>query len=121
MIATNPIPFLLLQAAPSPGGSLAPFLFQLAAISAIIYFFMIRPQQKQRKAHEERLRNLKRGDMVVTTGGIVGEIVHMKDTAGAPKSMDDHVTIKSAESRLIIERGRIAKVLGDAATTSPGA
>ncbi|MGQ0646405.1 MAG: preprotein translocase subunit YajC [Gemmatimonadaceae bacterium] len=109
---------LLLQAAPSSGGSLYPFLFQLAAISAIIYFFMIRPQQKQRKQHEERLRNLKRGDTIVTSGGIVGEIVHMKDT-GTERSMDDHITIKSAESRLIIERGRIAKVMGDAATTAP--
>jgi preprotein translocase subunit YajC len=113
---------LLLQAAPpSPGGSLAPFLFQLAAISAIIYFFMIRPQQKQRKQHEERLRNLKRGDVIVTTGGIVGEIVHMRDTGTAERSMDDQLTIKSAESRLIIERGRIAKVLGDAGTKGPGA
>lgn len=94
-----------------------PFLFQLAAISAIIYFFMIRPQQKQRKAHEERLRNLKRGDTVVTSGGIVGEIVHMKDAASA--GMDDQLTIKSAESRLIVERGRIAKVLGDSGTANP--
>jgi preprotein translocase subunit YajC len=108
----------LLQAAPapSPGGSLAPFLFQLAAISAIVYFFMIRPQQKQRKQHEERLKTLKRGDMVVTTGGIVGEIVHMKD----PKEggMEDHVTIKSAESRLVIERGRIAKILTPASPST---
>jgi preprotein translocase subunit YajC len=111
-----PESFLLLQGA-APGGSIAPFLFQLAAISAIIYFFMIRPQQKQRKTHEERLKNLKRGDMVVTAGGIVGEIVHIKDAAA---SGDDHLTIKSAESRLIVERARIAKVLGDNSTTSPG-
>lgn len=112
------LPIALLQAAPAPGpgSSLAPFLFQLAAISAIVYFFMIRPQQKQRKQHEERLRNLKRGDMIVTSGGIVGEIVHMKEPKeGGERSMDDHVTIKSAESRLVIERGRIAKVITPAA------
>ena len=109
----------LLQSA-VPGASIAPFLFQLAAISAIIYFFMIRPQQTQRKQHEERLRNLKRGDTIVTAGGIVGEIVHMKDTGTGDKSMDDQLTIKSAESRLIIERGRITKVLGDSSTTNPG-
>jgi preprotein translocase subunit YajC len=113
------LPTALLQAAPapSPGSSLAPFLFQLAAISAIVYFFMIRPQQKQRKQHEERLRTLKRGDMIVTSGGIVGEIVHMKE----PKEggMDDHITIKSAESRLVIERGRIAKVITPGAAANP--
>lgn len=115
MIASLLPEFFLLQGS-VPGGSIAPFLFQLAAISAIIYFFMIRPQQKQRKTHEERLKNLKRGDMVVTAGGIVGEIVHIKDATTG----DDHITIKSAESRLIVERARIAKVLGDNSTTSPG-
>jgi preprotein translocase subunit YajC len=112
----------LLQAAPapSPGGSLAPFLFQLAAISAIVYFFMIRPQQKQRKQHEERLRSLKRGDMVVTTGGIVGEVVHMKEPkeGSAERTMEDHVTIKSAESRLVVERGRIAKIITPASPST---
>lgn len=116
MIASLLPESFLLQAA-APGGSITPFLFQLAAISAIIYFFMIRPQQKQRKQHEERLKNLKRGDTVVTAGGIVGEIVHLKEATAAG---DDHVTIKSAESRLIIERSRIAKVMGENSTTNPG-
>ena len=120
MTAWIPSTALLQATSPSPGGSLTPFLFQLAAISAIIYFFMIRPQQKQRKQHEERLRNLKRGDLIVTSGGIVGEIVHMKDPGGAERAMDDQITIKSAESRLIIERGRIAKVLGEGGTKGPG-
>lgn len=111
-----PVP-LLLQAA-VPGGSLAPFLFQLAAIAGIFYFLMIRPQQKQRREHEARLRNLKRGDQVVTAGGIVGEIVHMKDV-GETKGMDDHLTIKSGESRLVVERGRIAKVLGEQSSAAP--
>jgi preprotein translocase subunit YajC len=116
---------LLLQAGAPPGGvsSLTPFLFQLAAISAIVYFLMIRPQQKQRKAHEERLRNLKKGDTIVTSGGIVGDVLHIKETAkdgnGSGKTaapLDDHITIKSGESRLIIERGRIARVLGEGGT-----
>ena len=111
----------LLQAA-TPTSSLLPFVFQIAAIFGIFYFLMIRPQQKQRKAHEERLRNLKRGDTVVTAGGLVAEVMHLKETTkdGTPeKSMDDHVTIKSGESRLVVERGRIARVLGGEATTSP--
>jgi preprotein translocase subunit YajC len=111
----------LLQAA-GPTSSLLPFLFQIAAIFGIFYFLMIRPQQKQRKAHEERLRNLKRGDTVVTAGGLVAEVMHLKETTkdGTPeKSMDDHVTIKSGDSRLIVERGRIARVLSGDATTSP--
>lgn len=109
-----------LQAAPG-GGSLTPLLFQFGLIFLIFYFLIIRPQQKQRKSHELALRNLKRGDRVVTTGGIIADVVHIKETMkdGKPStSMDDEVTIKSAESRLIVERGRIAKIVSPAAPTA---
>ena len=102
----------LLQA--GGGSSLLPFLIQVVAIFAIFYFLLIRPQQRQRRQHEEALRNIKRGDEVVTAGGIVGEILHIKEAVvdGAPrKTMDDRVTIRSGESKLIVERGRIAKVV----------
>jgi preprotein translocase subunit YajC len=120
--------FYLLQAA---GGSTSP-LFQLgiqfALILAIFYFLMIRPQQKQRRQHEDALRNLQKGDEIVTSGGIVGQVIHIRETMkdGAPvKAMDDQVTIKSAESRLIVERGRIARVTttkrGEQTTTTSSA
>ncbi len=96
------------------GGSMAPFLLQIAAIFGIFYFLIIRPQQAQKKKHEEALRNIKRGDRIVTFGGIIGEVVHVKETVegGAKSGMEDEVTIKSAESRLIVERGRIARIVG---------
>jgi preprotein translocase subunit YajC len=116
--------FYLLQVS---GGSTSP-LFQLgiqfALILAIFYFLMIRPQQKQRKQHEEALRNLQKGDEIVTSGGIVGQVIHIRETMkdGTPvKAMDDQVTIKSAESRLIVERGRIARLTtkrGEQTTTT---
>jgi preprotein translocase subunit YajC len=105
-------------------GNLTPFLIQLAAIFGIFYFLLIRPQQAQKKKHEEALRNLKRGDQIVTFGGIVGEVIHVRETitgeGGTPRPMEDHITIKSAESRLIVERGRIARIIGvsSAATAS---
>ena len=96
------------------GGSMAPFLLQIVAIFGIFYFLIIRPQQTQKKKHEEALRNIKRGDRVVTFGGIIGEVIHVKDSAegGTSRGMEDEVTIKSAESRLIVERGRIARIVG---------
>ncbi len=106
--------FALLVQAPVGGRStLLPFVFQVVAIFAIFYFVMIRPQQRQRKQHEERLKNLKRGDEVVTAGGIVGRVVHIVETKGgdAKAALEDRITIKSDESRLIVERGRIARVL----------
>lgn len=116
-----PTLFLALQAAPPAGGiPMTQLLIQFAAIAAIFYFLIIRPQQKQRKAHEERLAALKRGDQVVTSGGLVGEVVHIRETtpgATGRAMMEDHVTIKSGESRVIVERGRIARVVGE--TSAP--
>ncbi len=114
----------LLAMAPAQGGqnSLVPFLVQLAAIIAIFYFLLIRPQQKQRRQHEQALSALKKGDEVVTSGGVVGEVVHIKEslkpdgTNGPPA--EDRITIKSGETRLIVERGRIARIAAGPAGTS---
>jgi preprotein translocase subunit YajC len=113
----------LVQQAPAGGQSpLFGFMLQIGLIFAIFYFLMIRPQQKQRRAHEERLRNLRKGDAVVTSGGIVGEVVHLREAVkdGAPqKGMDDHVTIKSGESRFVVERRSISRVEGESPSAAP--
>jgi preprotein translocase subunit YajC len=107
---------LVVQAAPARGTNpMLPLLIQMGAIFAIFYFLMIRPQQKQRRQHEERLRNLRKGDSVVTAGGLVGEVVHIKEAAGddaKSKSMEDLVTIKTGESRVVVERRGITRVAG---------
>ncbi len=111
--------FALLQA--SPTTAIPQMIFMYGAIFAIFYFVLIRPQQRQRKKHDEVVRALKKGDEIVTTGGIVGEVVHIAVLgANAVASMEDRITIKSAESRLIIERGRIARVNGpESGSTAP--
>ena len=72
-------------------------------------------ESQQKKKHEEALRAIKRGDQIVTFGGIVGEVVHIKEVAtgegATARPMEDQVTIKSAESRLVIERGKIARIV----------
>ena len=87
-------------------------IFMYGAIFAIFYFILIRPQATQRKKHDELVRNLKKGDEIVTNGGLVGEVGFIKEKGGDDKSggMDDRVTIKSGDTRVIIERGRIAKI-----------
>jgi preprotein translocase subunit YajC len=104
---------------------LGPQLFMFAAIFAIFYFVLIRPQQQQRKKHEQSLLAVKKGDEIVTSGGIIGEIVHIRTATsdGAP-TMEDRVTIKSGESRLVVHRGRIHQILsgstdGAAARSTP--
>jgi preprotein translocase subunit YajC len=112
---------LALQFGGPGGGSLTPFLIQLVAIFGIFYFLLIRPQQAQKRKHEEALRNIKRGDQIVTFGGIIGEVVHVKETpvqeGVKPTPMEDQITIRSAESRLIVERGRIARIVSGSAVS----
>lgn len=90
--------------APSPeGGGAASSLLILVAFIAIFYFLLIRPQRKQQKAHEQMVRNLKRGDEVVTLGGIIGKIVHLDE---------EKVTLKSGDTRIEVERSKVGRVLG---------
>ena len=53
----------------------------LILIFVVFYFLMIRPQQKQKKEHEEMLRNLAKNDEVITSGGIHGTIVNVKEAS----------------------------------------
>jgi len=95
-----------------PSNPILGSIFMYGAIFAIFYFILIRPQSQQRKQHDELVRNLKKGDEIVTNGGLVGEVLFIKEKGGEDKSngMEDRVTIKSGETRVIIERGRIARI-----------
>lgn len=80
------------------------FLIQMMAIFAIFYFLLIRPQRKEQQRHQELIRNVKKGDSVVTAGGIIGTVVH---------AQEDRVTIKTGENtRVVVERARIARLDG---------
>lgn len=67
------ISFAYAQDAAAQQGSIMSFL-PLIAIFVVFYFLMIRPQQKRAKEHKELVGNLKKGDEVLTAGGIVGRI-----------------------------------------------
>jgi preprotein translocase subunit YajC len=95
-----------------PSNPILGSIFMYGAIFAIFYFILIRPQSTQRKKHDELVRSLKKGDEIVTTGGLIGEVLFIKEKGGDDKTsgMEDRVTIKSGDTRLIIERGRIARI-----------
>lgn len=119
------LPLLALLQAPAPDGGMRNFamLAMYAIIFAIFYFLMIRPQQKARKAQEELIQSLKKGDEVVTAGGIIGKVVHIKETlkdGAMVRTPEDQVTIESGTSRLVVERQRIVRIKGApaAATTT---
>ena len=75
------IPAIILQAAPAaqPQGSGMMFWVMIILMFVIMWFFMIRPQRKQQKELEKFRNELKRGDKVVTIGGIYGTIDEIKE------------------------------------------
>jgi preprotein translocase subunit YajC len=72
---------ILLQGAGQPGGNSWTMLLFIVAMFVIMYFFMIRPQQKKQKEVQKMRESLKVGDRVVTSGGMYGKIKEVEDTA----------------------------------------
>lgn len=68
---------LLAQAGGQPGGVQA--FLPLILILAVFYFLLVRPQQKRAKEHQAMVDNLKRGDQVVTSGGLYGRLVEVSE------------------------------------------
>lgn len=97
-------PLNMLFAVPREGGN-ATFIFmgQMVLIFAIFYFLLLRPQAKERQRHEAMIQGVKKGDEIVTSGGIIGKVVHVEEK---------RITIKTGENtRITVDRGKIAAVL----------
>jgi preprotein translocase subunit YajC len=93
---------------PSTLYSIAPLIF----IFAIMYFLMIRPQQQRMKQHREMVENVKRGDTVVTGGGIVGKIAKatQKDDPEITVEIADGIQVRVVKSTLSEVRARTQPV-----------
>ncbi len=92
------IPFLQEQ---TPAGGLMQMLPMLLIMFGIIYFLLIRPQQKERKAHEEMLANLQKNDKVLTQGGILGTVAGLDTEQGwVTLKVDDNVRIKVSRAAI---------------------
>jgi len=91
------------QAQPGQGGAQAwTSLVPLVLLMVVFYFVLIRPQQKKAKQHAEMLKTVKAGDKVVTSGGVIGVVITVKEKGG--------VTIRSADAKLEITRSAIAEI-----------
>jgi len=74
----------------SQGSILAQFL-PLIVLFGIFYFLIIRPQQKQAKAHKEMVENLTKGDKIITNGGLICEVVKPEEEFIKAKLNDDTI------------------------------
>ncbi|MCL2219073.1 MAG: preprotein translocase subunit YajC [Chitinispirillia bacterium] len=94
------------EAAPPPGMFGGNFLFIMVFMILIIYFIMIRPEQKRQKERVKMLSALKKGDRILTIGGIYGVIQTVKDTSYVIKSGEGAVLeiSKSAVQTLVVDQ-----------------
>ena len=85
-------------------GGLAGFL-PIIILFAIFYFLLIRPQQKKAKEHREMISNLKKGNRIITSGGIYGTIIAIDDTT---------IGLEIAEKvKVKMSRGNVAALISD--------
>tara|TARA_B100000029_G_scaffold477132_1_gene521900 strand:- start:22 stop:306 length:285 start_codon:yes stop_codon:yes gene_type:complete len=81
------------------GSGFAQFI-PLILIFVIFYFFLIRPQQKKIKDHKQMVASLKRGDEIVTSGGIVGKIERILGNDKVEVSISENVTVQVVQSTI---------------------
>ena len=90
-------------ASPFGGDSMLVSLLPFILIFVIMYFLILRPQQKRQRAHQEMIKNVRRGDTVVTNGGLVGKVTKVID--------DEKVEVELAsEVRVVQMRSMLADV-----------
>jgi preprotein translocase subunit YajC len=98
---------LAIMASPEGQTSLMPMIIMWTAIIAIFYFLLIRPQKKAQQRHQALVQGLKKGDEVMTDGGIIGQVIHLKE---------DRVLLRTGtDTRIEVARVKIARVFGSAA------
>lgn len=81
------------------------FIFMMVVMFAIIYFLMLRPQQKKQKETQNMLNNIKKGDKVLTIAGIIGVVGNVKDSTVMVKVADNTV--------LEFKKAAVSAVLND--------
>jgi len=98
--------------APNPTGEMIKMVGMIALFGVMMYLLMIRPQQKKAREHDTMMKALRAGDKVVTTSGIVGVVLSIKDKT---------VSLRSADTKLEVLRSAIGEVTERETATEPRA
>jgi preprotein translocase subunit YajC len=93
-------------------GGLLPFVL----IFVIMYFLILRPQQKRAKQHQEMVKNLRRGDNVITSGGLVGKVTKVVDDDQVEIEIADGVRVRQVKSMIADVRVKGEPVKDEAAS-----
>ena len=110
---------MLLQQSGS-GSGMTVLLLQMAAIGLVFYFLILRPSGQARRRQAELLAKLKKGDEVMTSGGIIGRVRDIKEV-DADGAKEVRVTVESGTATIVVERSRIVRVGNAPAVTGSAA
>jgi preprotein translocase subunit YajC len=94
------------QAGATGGNEMLLQLLPFVAIFVIMYFLILRPQQKRVKSHAEMVNNLRRGDTVVTNGGLIGKITKVLDNHEVEIQIADGVKIRQVKQMVTEVRAK---------------
>ena len=88
------------------GGGMVMQLLPFALIFVIMYFLILRPQQKKVKTHQEMVKNVRRGDTVVTNGGLIGKVTKVVDDEQIEIEIADGVRIRQVRQMVTDVRAK---------------
>jgi len=86
------------QASPVGGDSILMQLLPFILIFVIMYFLILRPQQKRAREHQELVKNLRRGDTVITSGGLLGKVTKVVDDEQIEVEIAEGVRVRQVRS-----------------------
>ena len=93
-------------ASPFGGDSMLVSLLPFILIFVIMYFLILRPQQKRQKQHSEMVKNVRRGDTVITSGGLVGKVTKVSDDEQIEVEVAEGVRVRQMRSMIADVRAK---------------
>src|SRR5918994_1414182 len=88
------------------GSEMMTALLPFVLIFVIMYFLILRPQQKRAKQHQEMVRNVRRGDTVITSGGLIGKVTKVIDDDQIEVELTDEVRVRQMRSMVADVRAK---------------
>jgi preprotein translocase subunit YajC len=102
---------------PLGGDSMLVSLLPFILIFVIMYFLILRPQQKRQKQHQEMVKNVRRGDTVVTSGGLIGKVTKVSDDEQIEVELADGVRVRQMRTMIADVRAKGEPVKEESASS----
>ncbi len=100
----------LAQAAGSPpaatGDFVMTFVIPMLMVGAIVYILIIRPQKRRQKEHDDLIKNVRRGDTVITSGGLIGKVSRVVDEVEIELEIAQNVKVRTVRSMITDVRAK---------------